>query len=124
MKAIEIYCNFIKKNLDNPSFAKKLINLGIGVAEKYVSYFGDRKVLASHRYLNKICMKYMRELYISGEVCLGKYIYQQRFSMLWGFSRFYEAYKFHVYFFIEDKLLTRLKRREFQILSAVFIRLL
>ncbi len=57
MKAVEIYCNFVKRNLDNPRFAKQLINLGIGVAEKYVSHFGDRRFPASHRYLNKICMK-------------------------------------------------------------------
>ncbi|HHU68934.1 MAG TPA: 2-hydroxyacyl-CoA dehydratase [Thermoanaerobacterales bacterium] len=110
MKAIEIYCNFIKKNLDNPSFAKKLINLGIGVAEKYVSYFGDRKVLASHRYLNEICMKYMRESLYNPERSAWVNIFTptEIFHAMGVFPLFIEAYSsFMSGFFIEDVLIDK-----------------
>ena len=44
--------------------------------------------------------------------------------MLWGFPLFIEAYSSFMSGFIEDVLIDKAEAAEFQILSAVFIRLL
>ncbi|HHY03939.1 MAG TPA: 2-hydroxyacyl-CoA dehydratase [Thermoanaerobacterales bacterium] len=110
MKAVEIYCNFVRKNLDNPRFAKKLINLGIGAAEKYVSYFADRRFPPSHRYLNKICMKYMREPLFNPErsVWVNMFTPTEIFHSMGVFPLFIETYSSYMSgFFIEDALIDK-----------------
>lgn len=110
MRAIEIYCDFIRRNLDNPKFANKLINFGIGVVEKYVNYFGDKRLTTSQQYLSKICMKYMREPLYNSERSIWVNIFTpaEIFHSMGVFPLFIEAYSsFMSGFFIEDTLIDK-----------------
>lgn len=110
MKAVQIYCDFVRRNLDDPKLAKKLINFGIAVAEKYVTYFGDRRFPSSHRYLNKICMRYMNEPLYNPERSVWVNIFSpaQIFHSMGVFPLFIEAYSsFMSGFFIEDALIDK-----------------
>jgi benzoyl-CoA reductase/2-hydroxyglutaryl-CoA dehydratase subunit BcrC/BadD/HgdB len=61
MDWIKTYSNIIKKNLDKPDRTSKLIKLGLDVAYRYVTLFPDRKLPKSLQYLNKICLKNIKE---------------------------------------------------------------
>lgn len=51
----------IKKNIDVPDKALKLMKFGLTLEKGRVSYFPDKKVLPSLQYLNQICLDYILE---------------------------------------------------------------
>lgn len=61
MDIIKEYGKQIKKNIENPEKALKLIKFGLGMEEKRVTYFQDKKFPESLKYLNKICLNYILE---------------------------------------------------------------
>jgi len=61
MDIIEKYGKQIKKNVQTPKIALKLIKFGLGIEEKRVTYFQDKKFPESLKYLNKICLNYILE---------------------------------------------------------------
>lgn len=60
MNAVNAYLKLVRKNLDKPTIAYKFIKYGLNVAEKYVSFFPDRRLPESLRSLSKLCFKYIR----------------------------------------------------------------
>ncbi|MDI3535418.1 MAG: hypothetical protein PWQ82_1783 [Thermosediminibacterales bacterium] len=61
MDLIKTYSNIIKKNLGNPYRAFKLIKLGFDIVYKYVSFFPDKRLPESLKYLNRICIKNIKK---------------------------------------------------------------
>jgi len=57
MDYIKLYSSIIKKNMGKPYLTRRLINLGLNIGYKYVSYFPDKRFPKSLRFLNKICFK-------------------------------------------------------------------
>lgn len=110
MKIVEIYCDYVRRNLDKPDLVKKLINLGINVAEKYVSYFPDRRLPPSLQYLNKICMTYMKEPLYNPESSVWTNIFAptEILHAMGIYPLFIEAYSSYMSgFFIEDALIDK-----------------
>lgn len=61
MDLIRTYSHIIRKNLDNPERAFKFIKFGLDAALKYVSLFPDRRLPQALGFLNKICLKNIKE---------------------------------------------------------------
>ncbi|MGI6112751.1 MAG: 2-hydroxyacyl-CoA dehydratase subunit D [Mahellales bacterium] len=61
MDMVKAYGNLIKKNIDKPETALKLINFGLIIAYYWLSNRHDKRMPKSFKYLNKICVKYIHE---------------------------------------------------------------
>ena len=61
MDTIRIYTNIIKENMDRPEKVNKLINFGLTAAYYYVSFFKDKRIPKSLHYLNKYCIKNIKD---------------------------------------------------------------
>ncbi|MGB9813989.1 MAG: 2-hydroxyacyl-CoA dehydratase subunit D [Thermovenabulum sp.] len=61
MDTVRIYTNIIKRNMDKPEKVSKLINLGLTIAYYYVSFFKDKRIPKSLHYLNKYCIKSIKD---------------------------------------------------------------
>lgn len=110
MKIVEIYCDYVRRNLDKPDLVKKLINFGINAAEKYVNYFPDRRLPPSLQYLNKICMTYMKEPLYNPEKSVWSNIFAptEILHAMGIYPLFIEAYSSYMSgFFIEDALIDK-----------------
>lgn len=61
MDVVKVYANIIKKNMDNPEKVSKLINFGLSATYYYVSLFKDKRIPKSLHYLNKYCIKSIKD---------------------------------------------------------------
>lgn len=61
MDTVRIYTNIIKRNMDKPEKVNKLINFGLTIAYYYVSFFKDKRIPKSLHYLNKYCIKSIKD---------------------------------------------------------------
>jgi benzoyl-CoA reductase/2-hydroxyglutaryl-CoA dehydratase subunit BcrC/BadD/HgdB len=59
MNLVKKYSAVLNNNLDNSSLASILIRFGLEAAYRYVTFFPDRRLPQSLRYLNKLCLKYI-----------------------------------------------------------------
>lgn len=61
MDIVKSYGNVIKKNIDVPDRALKLIKFGLNMERERVNHFPDKNIPKSLQYLNQICLDYILE---------------------------------------------------------------